>query len=115
MNKGWVWMNWQKANYSGNLHQYIEETQKFLLELDSVSVKMPSEILSYIILGKLAGDPKLSQIVELLNLNKEIIEKPDQILSCLQENANHCQTKDPRSSTLAPASALVSSTSNEPY
>ncbi|MBW0538636.1 hypothetical protein O181_078351 [Austropuccinia psidii MF-1] len=115
MNKGRVWMNWQKANYSGNLHQYIEETRKFLLELDSVSVKMPSEILSYIILGKLAGDPKLSQIVELLTLNEEIIEKPNQILSRLQEYANHCQTKDPRSGPLAPASALVSSSSNEPY
>ncbi|MBW0492552.1 hypothetical protein O181_032267 [Austropuccinia psidii MF-1] len=106
MNKGCVWMNWQKANYSGNLHKYIEETQKLILELDSVSVKMPSEILLYIILGKLAGDPKLGQIFELLTLNKEIIEEPDQILSCLQEYANHCQTKDSCASTLAPASAL---------
>ncbi|MBW0467998.1 hypothetical protein O181_007713 [Austropuccinia psidii MF-1] len=81
MNKGRVWMNWQKANYSGNLHQYIEDTRKFLLELKSVSIKMPSEILSYIILGKLAGDPELSQVMELLTLNKEIIEKPNQILS----------------------------------
>ncbi|MBW0535815.1 hypothetical protein O181_075530 [Austropuccinia psidii MF-1] len=85
MNKGRVWMNWQKASYSGNLHHYVEETRKFLLKLDSVSVKMPSKILSYIILGKLAGDPKLNQAVELLTLNKEIIEKPDQILSRLQE------------------------------
>ncbi|MBW0541852.1 hypothetical protein O181_081567 [Austropuccinia psidii MF-1] len=115
MNKGRVWMNWQKANYSGNLHQYIEESQKFLLELDSVSVKMPSEILLYIILGKLAGDPKLNQVVELLTLNEEIIEKPDQIFSRLQEYANHCQTKDACSTTPASASALVSSTSNEPY
>ncbi|MBW0532572.1 hypothetical protein O181_072287 [Austropuccinia psidii MF-1] len=115
MSKGWVWINWQKENYSGNLHHYIEETQKFLLELDSVSVKMPSEIPSYIILGKLAGDPKLGQIIELLTLNKEIIEKPDQILSRLQEYPNHCQTKDACSNTLAPASALLSSTSNEPY
>ncbi|MBW0512383.1 hypothetical protein O181_052098 [Austropuccinia psidii MF-1] len=108
-------MNWQKANYSGNLHQYVEETRKFLLELKSVSVKVPSEILSYIILGKLAGDPKHTQIVELLTLNKDIIEKPDQILSRLQEYANHCQTKDARPNSSAPASALVSSTSNEPY
>ncbi|MBW0559737.1 hypothetical protein O181_099452 [Austropuccinia psidii MF-1] len=115
MNKGPVWMNLQKANYSGNLHQYIEETRKFLLELHSVSVKMPSEILSYIILGKLAGDPKLAQIVKLLTLNKEIIDKPYEILSRLQEYPSHCQAKDPCSSTLAPASALVSSRSNEPY
>ncbi|MBW0525406.1 hypothetical protein O181_065121 [Austropuccinia psidii MF-1] len=114
MNKGRVWMNWRKANYSGNLHHYIEETRKFLLELDSVSVKMPSEILSYIILGKLAGDSKLNQVVELLTLNEEIINKPDQILSRLQEYSNHCQTKDTCLNTSSPASALVSS-SNEPY
>ncbi|MBW0489288.1 hypothetical protein O181_029003 [Austropuccinia psidii MF-1] len=93
MNKGSVWMNWQKANYTGNLHQYIEDTQKFLLELESVSIKMPSKILSYIILGKLAGDPKLSQVVELLTLNEDIIENPDQILSHLQEYTNHCKSK----------------------
>ncbi|MBW0500154.1 hypothetical protein O181_039869 [Austropuccinia psidii MF-1] len=72
MNKSWAWINWQKANYSGDLHHYIEETRKFLLELDS-------------------------------------------ILSRLKEYASHCQAKDARSNTLAPASALVSSTSNEPY
>ncbi|MBW0560818.1 hypothetical protein O181_100533 [Austropuccinia psidii MF-1] len=79
------------------------------------SKKAMNKILSYIILGKLAGDPKLAQIVELLTLNEEIIETPNQILSHLQEYANHCQTKDPRSSTLAPASELVSSTSTELY
>ncbi|MBW0509572.1 hypothetical protein O181_049287 [Austropuccinia psidii MF-1] len=107
MNKGRVWMNWQKANYTGNLHQYIEDTRKFLLELESVSIKTPSKVLYYIILGKLAGDPKLSQVVELLTLNEDIIEKPDQILSCLQEYANHCQIKDHRPSVVASASALV--------
>ncbi|MBW0460650.1 hypothetical protein O181_000365 [Austropuccinia psidii MF-1] len=115
MNKGHVWMNWQKANYSGTLHQYIEYTHKFLLELESVSIKMPSKILSYIILGKLAGDPKLSQVVELLTLNEEIIEKPNQILSCLQEYANNCQTKDDRQTTVKLASALILVTNNEPY
>ncbi|MBW0565764.1 hypothetical protein O181_105479 [Austropuccinia psidii MF-1] len=76
----------------------------------SVSVKMLSEILLYIILGKLAGDSKLSQLVELLTLNKEIIEKPDQILSVLQEYANHFQTKDTQ-----PNASVPTSTSNEAY
>ncbi|MBW0469479.1 hypothetical protein O181_009194 [Austropuccinia psidii MF-1] len=114
-NKAHVWMNWQKANYSGNLHQYIEDTRKFFLKLESVSIKIPSEILSYIILWKLAGDPKLSQVVELLTLNEEIIEKPDQILSCLQEYANNLKTKDDCQTTVASASALVSVTNNEPH
>ncbi|MBW0504879.1 hypothetical protein O181_044594 [Austropuccinia psidii MF-1] len=115
MNKGHVWMNWKKANYSGNLHKYIDDTCKFLLELESFSIKMPSEILSYILLGKLTGDPKLSQVVELLTLNEEIIEKPSQILSHLQQYSNHCQTKDNRPATVASDSELVSATNNEPY
>ncbi|MBW0565369.1 hypothetical protein O181_105084 [Austropuccinia psidii MF-1] len=115
MNKGRVWINRQKANYTGNLHQYIEDTQTFLLELESVSIKMPSKILSYIILGKLAGDPKLSQVVELLTLNEEIIEKPDQILSHIQEYANPCQIKDDHPSVVASASALVLSSASEQY
>ncbi|MBW0530264.1 hypothetical protein O181_069979 [Austropuccinia psidii MF-1] len=114
MNKGWVWMNWETENYSSKLHHYIEETKKYLLELHSVIVKMPSKFHSYIILGKLAGDPNLSQIVELLTLNEEVIKKPDQILSFLQEYTNNCQTNNSFLSTSAHASALVSSTSNEP-
>ncbi|MBW0511207.1 hypothetical protein O181_050922 [Austropuccinia psidii MF-1] len=78
-------------------------------------IKIPSEIVSYIVLGKLAGDPKLSQVVELLTLNEDIIEKPDQILSRLQEYANHCQIKEDHPSVVASASALVSSSANEPY
>ncbi|MBW0495928.1 hypothetical protein O181_035643 [Austropuccinia psidii MF-1] len=76
---------------------------------------MPSKVLSYIILGKLAGDPKLSKVVELLTLNEEIIEKPNQILYCLQEYANHCQTKDDRPTTVTSALALFSATNQEPY
>ncbi|MBW0477573.1 hypothetical protein O181_017288 [Austropuccinia psidii MF-1] len=102
MNKGLAWMDCKKANYLGNLHHYIEETQKLPLELDSVSFKMPPKILSYIILGKLNGDPKLSQISRLLSLNEEIIRKPDQILSHLQEYANHFQSKDVCPRTLGP-------------
>ncbi|MBW0497556.1 hypothetical protein O181_037271, partial [Austropuccinia psidii MF-1] len=113
LNKGRVWMNWQKSNYNCNLQLYIDNTRTFLHELESVSIKVPSEILSYIILGKLAGDTTLSQVVELLTLNDDLIGKPDQFLSHLQEYV-HLQTSKPANNH-STASALVSSTQNHPY
>ncbi|MBW0577153.1 hypothetical protein O181_116868, partial [Austropuccinia psidii MF-1] len=52
------------------------------------------------------GNSKLSQVVEIFTLNEEIIEKPNQILSRLQEYANHCQAKDTQPTEYVPASAL---------
>ncbi|MBW0478834.1 hypothetical protein O181_018549, partial [Austropuccinia psidii MF-1] len=92
---------------------YIDNTRTFLHELESVSIKVPSEILSYIILGKLAGNTTLSQVVELLTLNDDLIGKPNQVLSCLQEYV-HLQTSKPANNHSI-ASALVSSTQNHPY
>ncbi|MBW0468000.1 hypothetical protein O181_007715 [Austropuccinia psidii MF-1] len=53
MNKGRVWMNWKKLHYTGDLQSYINGTRKFLLDLQSVIVKLPPEIISYIILEKI--------------------------------------------------------------
>ncbi|MBW0502369.1 hypothetical protein O181_042084 [Austropuccinia psidii MF-1] len=86
MNKGRVWMNWQKLNYTGNLQVYIDNTRKFLLDLQSV--------------------------VEMLTLNDNLLEKPDQVLLGLQEYANlrtaKVVAKDP-----SPVSALISSSDHQ--
>ncbi|MBW0531856.1 hypothetical protein O181_071571 [Austropuccinia psidii MF-1] len=112
MNKGRVWMNWQKFNYTGHLQSYIDNTQKFLLDLQSVSVKLPPEILSYIILGKLGNDPSLAQVVEMITLNNNLLEKPDQVLLRLQEYAN-LQTAKVTSKDFPSASALISSSDHK--
>ncbi|MBW0511643.1 hypothetical protein O181_051358 [Austropuccinia psidii MF-1] len=88
MNKGRVWMNWQKLNYNNNLQSYINSTRKFLLDLQSVSIQLPPEILSYIILGKLGNESSLSQLIKKITSNDSLIEKPDQVLLWLQEYAN---------------------------
>ncbi|MBW0492775.1 hypothetical protein O181_032490 [Austropuccinia psidii MF-1] len=112
LNKGRVWMNWKKLNYTGNLQVYIDNTQKFLLDLQSVSVELPPEILSYIILGKLGNNASLTQVVEMLTLNDNILKKPDQVLLRLQEYDNlqtaKVVTKDP-----SPVSALISSSEHK--
>ncbi|MBW0504459.1 hypothetical protein O181_044174 [Austropuccinia psidii MF-1] len=59
------------------------------MELDAVSIVVPEELLSYSLLGKLGGNSHLSQFVENLIFNEDIIEKPLLILSRLQDFANH--------------------------
>ncbi|MBW0488362.1 hypothetical protein O181_028077 [Austropuccinia psidii MF-1] len=112
MKKGRVWMNWQKLNYTGHLQSYIDNTRKFLLDLQSVSVELALEILSYIILGKLGNDSSLTQVVEMITLNNNLLEKPDQVLLHLQEYANLQTTKViPKDSPSV--SALISSSDHK--
>ncbi|MBW0567735.1 hypothetical protein O181_107450 [Austropuccinia psidii MF-1] len=88
MNKGRVWMNWQKLNYTGHLQLYIDNTQKFLLDLRSISIELPLEVLLYIIIAKLGKDPSLTQVVEMITLKNNLLKKPDQALWRLKEYAS---------------------------
>ncbi|MBW0585818.1 hypothetical protein O181_125533 [Austropuccinia psidii MF-1] len=58
------------------------------MELKVVMIVVPPELLSYSLLGKLGGDTNLHQFVENLTLNEDIIEKPEKILTRLQDLAN---------------------------
>ncbi|MBW0479359.1 hypothetical protein O181_019074 [Austropuccinia psidii MF-1] len=89
VNGGRVWMDWQRRFYDGNLQNYIDNCRKLMMELDAVSIVVPNKLLSYSLLGKLGGNPHLSQFVETLTFNKDIIEKPMIILSRLQDFASH--------------------------
>ncbi|MBW0481615.1 hypothetical protein O181_021330 [Austropuccinia psidii MF-1] len=91
VNRGRVWMNWQQCFYDGNLQSYINTCRKRMMELDAVSIIVPNELLSYSPLGKLGGNHHLSQFVESLIFNEDIIEKPQSILSRLQDFASHNQ------------------------
>ncbi|MBW0551724.1 hypothetical protein O181_091439 [Austropuccinia psidii MF-1] len=88
MKKGRVWMNLKNLNNTGYLHSYINNTQRFLLELQSVSVKLPPQIFSYIILEKLGKNSSLAQVLERLILNDNLLAKPDKLLLRLQEYTN---------------------------
>ncbi|MBW0579608.1 hypothetical protein O181_119323, partial [Austropuccinia psidii MF-1] len=89
VNRGQVWVDWQRCFYDGNLKNYIDNCRKLMMELDAVSIVVPNELLSCSLLGKLGGNPQLSQFVETLTFNKDIIEKPMIILSRLQDFASH--------------------------
>ncbi|MBW0565131.1 hypothetical protein O181_104846 [Austropuccinia psidii MF-1] len=86
VNRERVWMDWQRCFYNGNLQSYIDS-------------------------GKLGGDPKLHQFIEVLTLNKDLIKKPDSILTKLQHYVHLTQNNNPKSLPNS-VTALVS-TSND--
>ncbi|MBW0548692.1 hypothetical protein O181_088407 [Austropuccinia psidii MF-1] len=83
-----------------------------MLDLESVNIIVPDELLSFTILGKLCNDPKLHQYIEVLTLNDDLVEKPDLILSKLQDFYNNSRLKE----TNLPATASAHlSESSRPY
>ncbi|MBW0516699.1 hypothetical protein O181_056414 [Austropuccinia psidii MF-1] len=59
------------------------------MALDVVSIVVPNKLLSYSLLGNLGSNLHLSQFVETLTFNKDIIENPMIILSQPQDFASH--------------------------
>ncbi|MBW0500223.1 hypothetical protein O181_039938 [Austropuccinia psidii MF-1] len=110
VNRGRVWMDWQRCFYDGNLQNYIDNCRKLMMELDAVSIVVPNELLSYSLLGKLGGNPHLSQFVETLTFNEDIIGKPMVILSRLQDFASHINHNNgPGTKKEHDSSALITS------
>ncbi|MBW0463235.1 hypothetical protein O181_002950 [Austropuccinia psidii MF-1] len=105
-------MDWLKSTYSGDLQEYINNSRRVMLDLESVNIIVPDELLSFTILGKLSNDPKLHQYIEVLTLNDKLVEKPDLILSKLQDFYNNSQLKE--TNLPATASAHLSESSG-PY
>ncbi|MBW0496858.1 hypothetical protein O181_036573 [Austropuccinia psidii MF-1] len=69
INRGRVWMDWLKSTYSGDLQEYINNSHRVMLDLESINIIVPAELLSFPILGRLSSDPKLYQYIEVLTLN----------------------------------------------
>ncbi|MBW0565799.1 hypothetical protein O181_105514 [Austropuccinia psidii MF-1] len=80
-----------------------------MLELESVSIKVPNKFLSYSLLGKLGGDPKLHQYIKVLTLSDNLIKKPDMILKKLQDDVHLIRDNSPPLPSNS-ATALVSTT-----
>ncbi|MBW0467456.1 hypothetical protein O181_007171 [Austropuccinia psidii MF-1] len=64
------------------------------MELESVDIKVPNEILSFSLLGKLGGESQLHQFITVLTLNEELTKKPNLILNRLQDFTNLLLTKN---------------------
>jgi hypothetical protein len=50
--------------FSGNLQEYIKKTRSHLLDINTVGITLPANIISYLVLGKLMKDNKLEKIID---------------------------------------------------
>ncbi|MBW0534108.1 hypothetical protein O181_073823 [Austropuccinia psidii MF-1] len=112
INRGRVWMQWLRLTYDGDLQSYIDNRRMLMMSLDTVNINIPAECHSFTLLGKLSGDPKIHQFVEVLSLNKELIQQPELVLERLQEF--HDNSKIQTSNHTPTPTALVSESSH-PY
>ncbi|MBW0548518.1 hypothetical protein O181_088233 [Austropuccinia psidii MF-1] len=58
------------------------------MELESLNIKRPNNILSFSLLGKLGGERKLHQFLDSITLNEELLKTPDINLTRLQDYAS---------------------------
>ncbi|MBW0510889.1 hypothetical protein O181_050604 [Austropuccinia psidii MF-1] len=106
-------MQWLNSTYNRNLQEYIDKSRMLMMSLETVNIHVPAELHIFTILGKLSGNPKIHQFVEVLSLNKDLVEKPELILSKLQDFYNNSQSQEKSSAPLS-ATALVSESAG-PY
>ncbi|MBW0532629.1 hypothetical protein O181_072344 [Austropuccinia psidii MF-1] len=112
-NRGRVWMDLLRSSYQGNIQQYVTQSRKIILELESVGILLAPDLLSFTILGKLMGDPKVHQYVELLTLNEDLVGNPDEVLSKLEDFHNNSILQELQPNPLA--SALISENNSGPF
>ncbi|MBW0526244.1 hypothetical protein O181_065959 [Austropuccinia psidii MF-1] len=83
-------------------HSTISNSKpKIILELESVGILLAPELLSFTTLGKLMGDPKVHQYVELLTLNEDLVGNPDEVLSKLEDFHNNSILQESQPKPLA--------------
>ncbi|MBW0536378.1 hypothetical protein O181_076093 [Austropuccinia psidii MF-1] len=82
------------------------------MSLETVNINIPAECHSFTLLGKLSGDPKIHQFIEVLSLNEELIQQPELVLERLQEF--HDNSKVQSSNHNSTPLALVSESAH-PY
>jgi hypothetical protein len=86
-------MNWSAEVYSGNLQEYIDKTRSLLLDIDTVGITLPPDIISYLVLGKLMKDDKLDKIVDNCALSEDCTSSPYLVLDALQTWLTHKSSK----------------------
>jgi hypothetical protein len=108
VNRGRVFMRWSNMMYDGNLQEYIDKTRSSLLDIKSVNISIPKELISYLILSKLLNHD-LEQIVDWIALSPDCTKDPYLILNALQTFQTHKLNQE---SGFA-ASALISATNKK--
>ncbi|PLW21655.1 hypothetical protein PCANC_03216 [Puccinia coronata f. sp. avenae] len=105
VNCGRVYMKWSNLSYDGNLQVYINQTRASLLNIKTVNITIPKELVLYLILGKLLNKD-LDQVVNKIVLSPNCTKDPYLVLNALQTYHTHKLNK----LTPNPATALVAAT-----
>ncbi|MBW0536458.1 hypothetical protein O181_076173 [Austropuccinia psidii MF-1] len=114
INRRRVFMDWVAIAYKGNLNDFIKKCCKALVDLALVNIKIPSDFLSYMILGKLSDHTSMYHLADSLAMSTEATENPTVTLNRLQNYARHLKSKQKDSAEEHPNTALISSSSSHP-
>ncbi|MBW0586499.1 hypothetical protein O181_126214 [Austropuccinia psidii MF-1] len=106
-------MQWLSSTYNGNLQEYTDKSHMLMMSLETINIHVPSKFHTFTILTKLSGDPNITQFIEVLSLNKDLVEEPELILCKLQDFHKNSQSQGKSSIPLA-TTALVSESAG-PY
>ncbi|MBW0532418.1 hypothetical protein O181_072133 [Austropuccinia psidii MF-1] len=120
INKGRIWLRWECLKFNGNIEEYIEKCQTLLLDISSIGIVIPNEILAYSILGKITRDCNTyDHIIDNLVMSGESVARPEIVMNKLLDLINHQKTKDINSSNKesdsSKMSALLSNATSYPY
>ncbi|MBW0482878.1 hypothetical protein O181_022593 [Austropuccinia psidii MF-1] len=120
INKGRIWLQWECLKFHGNIEEYIEKCQNLLLDISSIGIVIPNEILAHSILGKITRDCNTyDHIIDNLVMSSKSVVRPEIVMNKLLDLINHQKTKDMSSSSKDPdtskMSALLSKAALYPY
>ncbi|MBW0511802.1 hypothetical protein O181_051517 [Austropuccinia psidii MF-1] len=110
INRGRVVMDWVAISYRGNLDDFIIKCRKAMIDMASVNIKIPPDVLSYWILGKLCDDSNMYHLADSLAMSPDATENPNTTLNRLQSFARHQESKHHSSTVEKDSAALVTTT-----
>ncbi|MBW0514872.1 hypothetical protein O181_054587 [Austropuccinia psidii MF-1] len=114
INQGRVVMEWVAIAYKGNLDDFIKKCRKALVDLALVKIKIPSDVLSYMILGNLCDHTSMYHLGDILAMSTKATENPTVNLNRLQNYARHLKVRQKDSVEEHPNTAFISSSSSHP-
>ncbi|MBW0500216.1 hypothetical protein O181_039931 [Austropuccinia psidii MF-1] len=89
INRSRVVMDWVAIAYKGNLDDFIKKCRKALVDLASVNIKIPPDVLSYMILGKLCDHTSMYHLADSLAMSTEATENPTSNTALLTNSSSH--------------------------
>ncbi|MBW0535057.1 hypothetical protein O181_074772 [Austropuccinia psidii MF-1] len=90
INKGGIWLQWECLKFNGNIEEYIEKCQTLLLNISSIGIVIPNEIIAYSILGKITRDCNIyDHIIDNLVISGESVVRPEIVMNKLLDLINH--------------------------